>query len=271
MWTGCGWIAFLISDPHGRATPPATLQARVVSLPQATRRRALVEDNLRDLPLPWQFFDALRGDAVSDIAPDASRQARRFGRPLAANEIGCFKSHVALLGEFARDPTLEWLLVLEDDVWVDTAFDFADITARLTAAQIDYLRLYARRWKAADVVQHWGERQLLRFRTDPYGTQAYLISRAGARRFIASLHSIDMPIDDELGRFWVNGLEIYAVFPFPVIERSLPSSLAGTRQANPIRASSFTWRRHLDRLLGYAMKARSNLAFRMRQYFYRSG
>ena len=69
----------------------------------------------------------------------------------------------------------------------------------------------------------------------------------------------------------MNGLEIYAVFPFPVIEWSLQFSLAGARQAHPMQASSFTWRRHLDRLLGYAMKARSNLAFQMRQHFHWPG
>lgn len=198
---------------------PSLLEARVISLPTSHDRRASVGENLRHLPFRWRFFDAMAGDAPSPLHESAERQIARFGRRLGAGEIGCFKSHIALLEDFARRPDPCWLLVIEDDVWIDTGFPFADIVALLEREGIHYLRLFARRHKAADVVRDLGTRQLIRFRTDPHGTQAYLIDRAGAERLRSTLRSIDMPIDDAMGRFWTHGLDPYAIFPFPAVER----------------------------------------------------
>jgi GR25 family glycosyltransferase involved in LPS biosynthesis len=70
-----------------------------------------------------------------------------------------------------------------------------------------------------------GQRELVRFKRAPMGTQAYLISPAAARHFIRSFRHLDRPIDWEMDRFWANGLTSYAIFPFPCIELSLASSV----------------------------------------------
>lgn len=247
-----------------------SLQARVISLETSQDRRRLVTENLRDLKLPWKFFKALRGDDPCAYSADEKNQIVRFGRNLTKSEIGCFKSHVSVLSEFETYPDLKWLLVIEDDVWVDTLFDFSATVEWLESQGINYLRLYARRWKSADVIAHWNERQFIRFKTDPYGAQAYLINRIGAQAFRASFKSIDMPIDDELGRFWRHGLEIYALFPFPVIERAATSTLQSDRSA--IQAPKAGSSRQLVRVFDYLLKARANVRARLqgRQRFQHS-
>jgi glycosyl transferase family 25 len=241
------------------------LEARVISLASSAARRRTVAESLAGLPYPWRFFDALSGDSFGTIEDSAERQLARFGRRLGPGEVGCFKSHAALLEEFGSQPRgADWLLVIEDDVWIDTNFPFAEIVALAEREGIHYLRLFARRYKAADVVRDLGARQLIRFRTDPYGTQAYLIDREGARRFLSAFQSIDMPIDDALGRFWIHGLDPYAIFPFPAVERGA-SVIQGDRSSALSARKRPDLRRRLIQAGAYLHKRLYNLRNRPRR------
>jgi glycosyl transferase family 25 len=209
-------------------TRPLTI--KVINLEKDAARRQAVTENLKDFNGGnWSFFKALGSDSPCSHVPDPAGQLIRYGRELGPGEIGCFKSHVAVMQAFIADPDAEWLLVLEDDVWVDVLFDYQKVIRDAEKLGINYVRLYAKRFKPARVIHGWGEHQLIRYETDPYGTQAYLINKPGAQRFLESVKTITMPIDDELSRFWVNGLDTYAVYPFPVIEKSARSNLSGER------------------------------------------
>ncbi len=170
---------------------------------------------------------------------------------------------MAAISEFDSNPELEWLLVLEDDVWVDTNFDFHGLIDFLSPRRIDYLRLYCRQWKRSDVVADFGERQIIRFSTDPYGTQAYLLNKRASMAFRSAVCSIDMPIDDFYGRFWETGIDLFGLFPFPVIERDVPSHILSERKDNPMNINNFTIRRQLNRVIDLAAKKRRNIGFRL--------
>jgi glycosyl transferase family 25 len=240
-----------------------TIEARIISLVRSSERRTLIEENLKDFPIRWRFFDALDSQGAYAYAANPANQIDRYGRRLTDGEIGCFKSHISVISEFDHNSDVDWLLVAEDDVWIDVQFDFELLTKFLEERGINYLRLYCRQWKAADVVDTFGERQILRFKTDPYGSQAYLINRTASEAFRSCINSIDRPVDDEYGRFWVNGVDIFAIFPFPVIERSIVSTLLSERDANPMRIANFTLVRHIHRLVDYGRKTKANLAFRI--------
>jgi len=243
--------------------PGERFEARVVSLPSSHARRAAVEDNFRSFNHPWSFFDAMTGDAPCALKESPERQMSRFGRRLSAGEVGVFKSHLGLLEAFESRPQLDWLLVLEDDVWIDTQFPFLKIIDLLDSRRIHYLRLFARRCKPADLVLNLGVRQLIRFRTDPYGAQAYMIDRTGAERLRRSIRTIDRPVDDQMARFWEHGLEPYSIFPFPAVERVGASLIqTGRRQAQeaaPVRRTD----RLLCRAQDFIAKRVHNLKFRL--------
>lgn len=205
------------------------IAVQVINLVSRPDRRILVRDNLRDLPLPWSFFDGSLADSPCFVSPNPHRQLVRFGRLLTPSEIGCAKSHLTLLRSFVDEGAANWLLVLEDDLWVDCEFDFTALAELCRSNGISYIRLYSKYWKPARHLGTWRTRHLIRFVTDPYGTQAYLIDRAAAARFLATVSSIDLPVDDEMGRFWVNGLAPYALYPFPVIERCSTSAIEAER------------------------------------------
>jgi glycosyl transferase, family 25 len=203
----------------------------VVSLQSAVDRRSDCKENLqRNRYIDWRFFDAMTSSTPCAVESDSIAQVSRIGRQLTANEIGCFKSHFSALRDFVASPESNWLLVLEDDVWLDPNFNLFEVVDFAEAKGIGYLRLFAKAYKPASTVASLsGFRHIIRFHSDPFGTQAYIINKRFASRFVTSLDRISRPIDDELGRFWHNGLVPFAVFPFPAIERSVPSQLEESR------------------------------------------
>src|SRR5262249_16931887 len=108
-----------------------------------------------------------------------------------------------------------------------------------------------------------GTRQLIRFRTDPYGAQAYLIDREGAGRLRRNLRSIDMPIDDEFARFWEHGLALYSVFPFPAVERTTVSTIPSGRGSLQTGNGRLTLERQVNRVRDRGAKILANFRFRM--------
>lgn len=242
------------------------IEALVISLATSLARREMVRANLADLKLKWSFLEGRRVDSECPIEPNVDRQISRFGRRMTDAEVGCFKSHYSALQKFNEDEDLQWLMVMEDDVWLDLDFDIPQLTRVMEEKQIPYMRLYCRSWKTADQIMEFGERAIVRFRSDPYGTQAYLINREAATRFTSLMKSIDMPIDDELGRFWIHRMDILAVFPFPVIERNIPSIILPERLMNPMRTKDYTFARHVDRIHNYVLKLFANLKFFVRGY-----
>jgi glycosyl transferase family 25 len=231
------------------------------------RRRGMVETLSRFASPDWRFFDGLGADApVQGLVNSPEAQMRRFGRLLSRAEIGCYKSHYSVIRHHALPGGPYWMLVLEDDVWIDSDFDLDSITDYADRNGIEYVRLFAKMYKPADIVKVIdGFRQIIRFRTDPYGAQAYLIGKEGAKRFVDGLDRIAMPIDDELGRFWRHGLDAYCVFPFPVVERSVPSGISVSRDESSSSRKTFNPARSLNRLSEKLRKTLHNIAYRARR------
>ena len=220
------------------------IRLRVISL-KGSARRERVAQALARVALPWSFFDASNG-SQSAIPYDPSAAEALWGRPLSAGEIGCFASHVGVLREFVEEGDGSWLLVMEDDVTLDPAFPFGRLAELGEASGVDYFRLYGRYLIRFRHVGWFCDRQIVRFRGKPLGTQAYLISRAGARSFLDSVERIERPVDHEIDRAWANGLDCYSVYPHPAFELSSPTSVdkRGILAGRPVgdRIRTFAWR-----------------------------
>ena len=202
-----------------------SLSIIVISL-AGSGRRDRISSNLEALNVPWSFFDALRKPAAELPQYSEAESIRFLGRGLSKGEIGCAASHMKVLATLATSQRNSWALVVEDDVLLDTGFDYRSLVEICETAGIGYLRLYARHSAQSRHVVWLGQRELIRFKYAPMGTQAYLISSTAARRFIDSVQTICRPVDWEMDRFWANGLHNYALFPFPCFELTLELSIA---------------------------------------------
>jgi glycosyl transferase family 25 len=202
----------------------ATVEIVVISLASATERRHKIEALFQGTGLNWSYFDAHTSLKHSGLQYDVGEIKKRF-RPLSGPEIAVCSSHVAVLSNFLERGSTEYVLVLEDDVIFDTDFPLDKLSAFCSEKGIDYIRLFGKHYAKAVHLDFFFDRSIVRYLSSPAGAQAYLMSKAGARRFLESYRSIDATVDLAMDRFWTQQLPIYSIFPYPIIERFSPTSI----------------------------------------------
>jgi glycosyl transferase family 25 len=225
----------------------SSLEFVVISLPTSTERRRMVREAMEHSRWPWKFFDARSApDSSLEFEPERSVVTR--GYRLTPAELSCFSSHLDCLRNFAdaSNPASSYMVVLEDDVRIDGHFDFDLLPWLMNDLALDYLKLYSRFMTRFRYLGRVGYRGLYRFVVPPYGAQAYIVSRLAAQKFVDRIRRIDRPIDDELERYWRHDLPIYTLFPYPVIELSIGSTVPKGSSAAP----ALTWSQRLGRFSG---------------------
>ena len=218
-----------------------TLAIRCISLAGSDRRPRMAAQ-LDAAGLDWAFFDACTAPP-HDLPYLPDRALAVHGRELTPGELGCFASHWALWKLVAAEDGPDLLLVLEDDLLLDPVF-FSRLDAVAAAARrFGYLRLYAKVPAGMRLETSFLDRHVARFSGRAYGTQAYLIDRASAQRWLSSIPAIVRPVDDEMDRYWQHGIPIRSVFPAPVIEVNYGSTIEAKRRASaPLgRAQRMRW------------------------------
>jgi len=202
----------------------------VISMTDATERRARFAERARNAGLAWQFVPAMTGlHPALSYAEEAAIVAK--GRPLRGGELGCYSSHYAAWETLLADD-FDQCVVLEDDVIVDWTFMRKAVETDFAAMGINYLRLYYK-WPTRHAVlkENFIERarSIVELSGTAYGTQGYLITKAGARTLLDHCRIVKRPVDDEMDRSWAHGLRNLAVFPFPIIEESSQTIIGNAR------------------------------------------
>ena len=225
---------------------PETL-VLVISLPDAAERRAGFVDRARATTLSWRFFDGHR-ELGTGLTYDPAEAVVDRGRPLTPGELGCYSSHYHAWLELLHTAASQ-MVVLEDDIIVDWRFLEKLTSLDFSALGVSYLRLFARRPCAfrlhGEAVEP--QRYLVEYADYAHGTQGYVITRAGAERFVRHCRRVRRPVDVEMDRAWDHGVPCLALFPFPLTEISSGSTIGFARWARPevpaeLRAARFRMR-----------------------------
>jgi glycosyl transferase family 25 len=202
---------------------------RVISLASSQGRRTNFIANAKTR-LTWSFFDA-HEKLDPALAYDPIDVILALGTPMTAGELGCYSSHFAVWREFLASPHHQ-LLVLEDDVVVDWGYLEFLLGHDFEKMGIRYLRLFAKRPSSfRHVVTQFLEfnHDLIQFTGYVWGTQGYLLTRAGAEQFVQHLRRVRRKLDSQMDRTWVHGVANLAVFPFPIIEILGTSTIGDSR------------------------------------------
>ncbi len=204
--------------------PQPSYHTRVLTTKGAHVRHATMKQSIGACPsladADWQFFHAIPHEATN-LVYNGADAIRKGGRTLSPAELSCYASHCEIVRQFVEETDFDYLLVCEDDIFIDPNFNFVDAFKMMKVADIDYLRLYARSIVSANLVLYSGRFQVFHFPWSPGGTQAYVLSREGAKRLTLHMQRIGQilrPIDDEMDRAWTIGNPIYALHPWPVLE-----------------------------------------------------
>lgn len=204
----------------------------VMSLVSNGARREQFAADAAATSLPWRFFDGFRAP-VPPLTYDRELSILRSGRPLGPGEIGCFTSHYKAWEDFLASDN-DQAIILEDDVIVDWPVLEKLVAWNCTEHGIDLLRLYATHpFEYKTMVHRFlsPHSHLVRVRGWHHGSQGYLITRRSAQALMAAATtSIYAPVDWIIAGYWTFGLPAYCLFPFPLLERSVPSSVGETRE-----------------------------------------
>ena len=244
----------------------------VLSVIGAEERRAAFAEQARSARSAWRFVDA--ATALPEwLSYSEARAVRRFGRALTRGELGCFASHCgawkALLASSDKQ-----CLVLEDDIIGDWGIIDRLLEIDIAAFGLALVRLYATHpfQHRLAISRFLGPHcHLVEARGMFLGAQGYLLTRHAAARLVRLATTVEMPVDWLMGRYWDYGFPNYCVFPFPIIERSVPSNIGdrSTPVPRPPRVDAivrFGWR-VADRLSrGYA----DNVRFRQNPFGFTS-
>jgi glycosyl transferase, family 25 len=226
---------------------PSETAIRVISLDESTQRRAEFSRQVSGFELDWSFFSAYKR-ITSPLAYNDRDATRRFGRPLFPPEIGAYVSHFKCW-EWLAESEHEQIIILEDDILADWRAITQLSQFKLSDYRIELLRLFATHPIKCRIVMHRflaPHCHLVRAIGMYLGMQGYMLTKIGARRLVETYSNIAAPIDWVLTRYWEHGLQNYSLFPFPVIEQHVASTIgargAVTEPALFDRAVRLCWR-----------------------------
>jgi len=191
----------------------------IISLPEATDRRARMQKILGDMGLSFEFIDAVDGrkfDVINHPHYNPEKRLRCFGRHLNGGEIGCILSHRKIYEKMV-DENIERALIFEDDVLLRD--DFFPVLEKIEQLSIpfDMMRFFGspklERLKMRNVLKLDDTHYLVRHSGMPGGSHATLMTLDGAKKMIRHTQRTSYPIDALLGRSWLTGMNWYTVRP----------------------------------------------------------
>lgn len=186
----------------------------VINLDRDTSRMQHMRAQLQRIGMPFRRFSAINGSALpAKLAPYFDGHCNA----LSAGEVGCYASHLAICQDIVAGRIQTPALILEDDVEVSLALPqtLQRLLCALPAGW-DIVRLsYPSKRAMLTAARLDDQFELVRYSQPPVSTGAYLLSRAGAQKFLARTPR-NIPIDHDFRRVWAWKLKTYGVAPPPV-------------------------------------------------------
>jgi glycosyl transferase family 25 len=202
------------------------IRTRVINMARSHDRREAIARRLAELEIPFEFFPAADGSALTREQRElySSRAAfAQIGREMHPNEIGCILSHIGIWRELV-DTDEDQVLVIEDDMRLDP--DFPSLVKSLAWVPAD-ARVVNFSWDMAvprEMTAITATRSICRFDKPVMRTGSYIIRKEGARELLRNAFPIRMPVDSLMGDERNVGT-IYGITPRPVNwDEALPSA-----------------------------------------------
>ena len=188
-------------------------------------RRASIEAELRGAGIRGERICGVEGLAVPPAFARYFFEGDRLHSKLTPGEVGCYASHLKALSVVVeRD--IAHALILEDDAHLSPGLK-RTIENILASVPEDWDMVYLCRepeHAVKPVLPLRQSRMLVRYSRVPSTTTGYLISRAGAEKFLVPLKRY-WPVDTDIRQPWRFGLEIYGVVPSIVSPAGFDSSI----------------------------------------------
>ena len=193
----------------------------LINLDADTERRHRTEGRLQELGLRWERLPAIDGRRLlpeHEALVDRDAQAALGIRRVSPGAIGCWLSH-RRAQQMIIESGDETGLILEDDIRIqDDLPEILNQVERGVIRDFEMLRIHRLKKKEKYVpVRNIGNgRTLGLVGFYDQGTQAYLITREAALRFIEAVPRMVYRTDTAINRYWEHGIVAYSLDP-PVV------------------------------------------------------
>lgn len=195
------------------------LTTYVINLAGSDQRWERTSSRLQELGIPFERFEAVDGRVnphpLFSRYDDALRERYRR-KALSGGELGCFASHY-LLWEKCIELNKP-IVVLEDDLIINTTLNEALKVAEQEIDQLKYLRLAGTypKPKTFKKIKPIGPFDLIDHIRGPAGTLGYVISPEASAALINHAEKWFIAVDDYMDRYWWHGVDCYSLMPFPI-------------------------------------------------------
>ncbi len=188
----------------------------LINLRQDVKRRAKMDDQLREFGLDYTIFPAIDGRLEHErlnARVDSRAYRRNMGSQILPGKMGVYCSHLTVWEALCASPFAAGL-VLEDDVIFHEDFVDALEAALAVASNWDLVRFCCIRAKLPVSQGRIGRYQLNAYVGPFTGNAAYLVQKSAAVRIMPGLWPQTRALDHELNRFNVHNYRLRGLEPF---------------------------------------------------------
>jgi len=238
------------------------VEALIIHLARAEKRRAHVDQLVASLPLDASIIDAIDGNTLcdSDMASFCSPRLHRPVYPfaLSRNEVACFLSH-RKAWQAILDRNLDAALIMEDDAAPTLSFASSLALGLSHIGAAGFIRFPFREGRERGrVVAEVDGVSLIEPVCVGLGMVAQLVNRTTAIQLLRATEQIDRPVDTLLQMPWVTGVVPRSIVPGAISEIS--PTLGGTTLSKKPGALAKLKREGLRPVYRMQISIRSRLA-----------
>ena len=210
----------------------------IVSLKDATSRRAGMQVQMEKLGLSFEFFDAFDGrktDVLAQKHYNGPRRLAYWGRHLDGGEWGCLMSHMNIYKHMLEN-NLPHAIILEDDALLDPQFKTVIENMLKIDMGCELIRFFGSPKVAGKkqrrIVELAPGIWLSRLPSIHGGSHAYYITQGGARKMLHHFETkgASYPIDFYLGHNWETGIQALSINPLAKQDLSYVSAIGDDRE-----------------------------------------
>ncbi|MBN9046648.1 MAG: glycosyltransferase family 25 protein [Rhizobiales bacterium] len=213
---------------------PAPIPVYAINLARSRDRFERLAASAARFSVDLRRVEAVEGKALTLEALrdfDAAGFRRLHGKIAMPAEIGCYFSHIDALAMIAAAPE-PFAVVVEDDVaFTDDFLPFVEEMTHISGW--DAVKIVNHRTRAFRPCRRVGKFRVGRCLHGPLGSSAaYMVSRTGAAKLLATIRPMRLPYDVALERGWAGD---YAIFttdrPVVALSDMALSTIADSRAA----------------------------------------
>ncbi|WP_088343772.1 MULTISPECIES: glycosyltransferase family 25 protein [Rhodomicrobium] len=192
------------------------IQAFVISLPDAQARRDAINAMLAG-NIAYEILDATAGKDLAGREREFCKDlycARAF-REMSLNELACSLSHKRAMERFLLSGADNGL-ILEDDAVIEKD-DFARISSAVQALpNFDILKIggYGRCGPIGKAAARAGDVTIVAVISPSTCSAAYIVSKSGARKLVATVLPVGDPFDLFLRNVYVHKCSVFETSPW---------------------------------------------------------